>query len=136
MRRVLYQHSRRRKCIHSARAHRNDAVVGLDDITVSRDNKSVVLVYDRQHGLQLAKVLVGSPQFCKLNGRSDQLALMLFQLLLKPIKKAESIRRSSGKADKDGFLEDPADLVRLVFHNGRTKSHLTVAAEGRPAVPS
>src|SRR6185369_9300426 len=89
--RLLQQGARRSGRKRSAGADRDDAVLGLEDVAVAADDEGGLVVGDGEHRLESAQDAVGAPVLRQLDGRADEMALVLFELGLEALEQRERV---------------------------------------------
>ena len=72
--------SRLRSGVAAAGTHGDQAVLGLNHVTVAGDDQGRVFVGDGKHGFQAAEGAVGAPLLGQLDSGAHQMALVFFQL--------------------------------------------------------
>src|SRR5688572_30379340 len=77
-----HEGARRRERVGAARADRENAIVGLDDVAGAGDDESVVAVHHGEQRLETAKDAIAAPVLRQLDGRPRKIAGMLLELLL------------------------------------------------------
>ena len=85
-------------------------------------------VGDGQHGLEAAQHAVGAPILGQLDGRADQMALVLLQLRLEPLEQREGVGGGAGKSGNDLVVVELAHLARRALDDDVAQRHLAVAA--------
>ena len=106
------QRLRRGERERPARSDRHDAVVGLDQIAVARQQERRGLVEHDQHRFEPAQDAIAAPVLRQLHGRAFQVAAVLLELRLEPREQREGIGRRAGKARQDAIVVEPPDLLR------------------------
>ena len=130
---VPRQRLRRRQRIRAARSNRDDPVVGLDQIAVAREQERHCGVHDDQHRLEPAQQPIGPPVLRELDGRSLEVAAILFELGLEARKQRERIGRRAGKAGQNPVVVELADLPGGLLHDRVAERDLAVAGHDRLA---
>ena len=127
---VFQQRTRRRLSVGTAAADGDDALLGLQHVTIAGDHQRVVTIGHRQHGLQAAQHAIGAPVLGEFHRRAQQMALVFFQLGFEAFKQREGIGRATGKAGQDAFVVEAAHLARAGLDDDVAQSHLAIATEG------
>ena len=124
----LFKGARCGKRICAARADADDAVVGLDQISVAGNQERVLIVGDNHHRFEMTQRPIRSPVFREFDGRSAEIAVKLLEL-----------RFESWKTGETESAEDPAKparilslysrriFLRAVLDDRIAESHLAVA---------
>src|SRR5438445_429174 len=132
--RLLQQRPCRGERVVTARADRQDAVVGLDQLARPRDHVAVLLVRHHEQRFEAAQHTVGAPVLGELHGRARQVAGVALELLFELLEQGERVGGRSRKASEDLAALERPDLVRIRLHHGVAEGHLSVAAEGHVPV--
>src|SRR6185369_3700451 len=83
----------------------------------------------------IAQIFVGAPVLGKLDGRTKQLPIILFELPLEPFEQGESVGGRAGEPADDLALADAADLLRVRLDHRIAEADLSVARDdGFPAL--
>ena len=104
--------------VGSARSDRDDAIVGLDQVAVARQQERRGLVEHDEHRLEPAQDAIGAPVLRQLDRRALQVAAVLLELGLETGEEREGIGRRSGKAGEDALVVEPADLAGALLDDG------------------
>jgi hypothetical protein len=125
---VVEQRPRGSLCIGTPGANRNQSEFGLQDIAGACDDQRRLAVGNGQHRFQPAQDAIGSPILGQLDGRPDEIALVLLELGFEPLEQRERVGGCPGKAGQDSVLIEPPDLASRLLDDDVAQSHLAVAA--------
>ena len=117
---VREQRPRRRQGVVAARADRRNAALRLDHVAVAREHERRLGIGHDHHGLKMPQRAVRAPELGKLNRSAHQVAGVLLEHPLKPLKQREGIGRGAGKAHQNAVVKDAAHLAR-----GRLEDHVS-----------
>ena len=93
------------------------------------------VVHDDEHGFEPAQRAVGAPVLGELDGRSFEVAAILFELGFEPGEQRERIGRRAGEAGEHAVVVEAADLARRLLDDGVAEGDLAVAGhDGAVAV--
>ncbi len=122
-----HEGARRRLRVGAAGADGGHVVVGLDHVAVSRDDEESVAAHGDHEGLQVPQHPVRPPVLRQFHGGPQQVAVVLFELLVEAVEEREGVRRCAGKPDNDPVVEQPADLAGPVLDDRLVVRDLAVA---------
>src|SRR5437773_1263449 len=128
---MLRERPRGRHRERPTRSDRHDPIVGLDQIASAGQQECRALVGDNQHGLEAPEQPIGPPVARELDGRSFEVAAILFKLRFKAREERERIRSRTGKTRKNRIVIQPADFLRALLEDGAAEGHLPVPSHDR-----
>ena len=112
---VPRQRPRRRHRKRSARSHRHDAIVRLDQVAGAGEQERRLAVGDDQHRLEPPQEAIGAPVARELDRCALEIAAILFELRLEAREQREGVGGGSGEAGEDRLVVEPANLAGAVF---------------------
>src|SRR5688500_14556471 len=122
--------------VRASGSDREDAVVGLDDLAVPRNEQARLPVGDRQHRLEVAQDLVGAPLLGELDRGPGQVRWPALDLLFELLEQREGVGRRAREAGDDPTVVHLADLDRAPFHHRVAERYLAVSTKGDGALPA
>ena len=125
------QGARGRQGVVAARTDGEHAVgLGLDHVTVARDDQRVFGIDHDQHGFQPAQVAVLPPVLGQFHSGPDQLPGVGFKLGFQPLEQGEGIGGGAGEtADHVAALAQTAHFDRAALHHRRAEADLPVTGD-------
>ena len=129
--RVDFRHvderARRGQSVRAATADAEQAVVALDDITVTAQANGDIFIRSDKKGLQMTRVLVRAPALSSLYSCTEQLPGVLLELALQTLHQREGVSSGAGKADNDLTVADTSDFTSVWLDDGGTHRDLAIA---------
>ena len=124
---VLFSRARSGLGVGTAGTHGDQAVFGLDHVTVAGDDQEAsLLATASMASRRLRERSVRHPG--QFDGGTDQVALVFFQLAFKTLEQGEGIGGGTGEAGDDLAVVQATDFLRVAFHHG-------IAEGNRPSPP-
>src|SRR5438876_4682874 len=133
---VLDQCARRCESVRSTRSNRQNSIVGLDDVTSSRDDKAVLTISDSEQSFQTTQNPIAPPILCQLHRCALQVSGIPLQFFLELLKQCESIGRCARESGEQLSAVQRADFLRVRFHHSLADGDLSVTAERDLSVAS
>jgi hypothetical protein len=125
----------RRHRIRASRSNRDDPIVWFDEVAVAGQQVRLPGVHDDEHRLQPAEEAVRPPVLCELDGRSIEVAPILFELCLEAREEGEGVGGRTGKARQDAIVVKAPDFASRLLDDGVAKGDLAIAGhDGAVAV--
>src|SRR5690242_9206741 len=126
---VLQQSARRRLRVRPPGTHGDQSQLGLDDVTHARYDQRGLAVGHRQHRLEAPQYPVGAPVFCELDGRAQQISLVLVELRLEALEQRERVRGAPGESGEYPVVMEAPHLACARFHHDVAERDLAIAAQ-------
>ena len=125
---MLEERPRGGERVGPARAYGDYPVVGCDQLAASREEKLVLLVGYDEHRFEPSEGPVHAPLLDQLDGRTLQVAAILFELRLEPVEERERVGDAAGETGKDLVVVELPHFSRSGLQDGAPESDLSVRA--------
>ena len=122
--------------IGTARSDRHDAEFRFEHVAGAGDKERRAAIHHGEHRFKPAQHAIRAPIFGELDGRTRQVALVLFELRLEAFEQRECVGRCAGKPREHLVVVKPAYLFCRGFDDDVAERHLTVSAERNRPVPA
>ena len=106
------------------------AVIRFDHVPGSTQEEEMILVRDREQGVESTKVAVGPPVLGQLDHGLAHIGRIALEFLLELLEKRERICHGARESREDRTVFQRSNLARHPLHHRVTHGHLTVAAHG------
>ena len=124
--------------VGTSAADGGDSSIGLDDVALSAEQESLLLIADQQQCFEMAQEFIGTPVFGELDGAAAKVAVILLELGFEAAEKGEGVGSRAGESGEDFVVVEPADFPGRVLDDRFAerdlavsgKDYATVAADG------
>ena len=126
---AVAQCPRGRKSVIAPRPDAHHAALRFEHVPGAGQQQRDLAIGDQHHGFQPPQIAIRAPVLGELDGRTGELAGILFKLGLKPLEQRERIGGRPGKTANDLAVAEPPDFLGVGLDDCLADADLAVPAD-------